>query len=137
MEHQLWKAIVAVLLCLDNLRTPARFDFSDEDIVKVYSWAVLGDRPTSWACRTQHWPAHLRKPQAGGGPAALHRHHGKPVPGLRAATEEGPGRGGAAVRQPDELGRRAHVPAGLGADPSPGPPVGPGQARAAAAETAG
>ena len=35
MEHQLWKAIVAVLLTLDKPRTPTRFDFSDEDIANV------------------------------------------------------------------------------------------------------
>lgn len=61
MEHQLWKAIVAVLLSLDKPRTPTRFDFSDEDIVKSYYWAVIHDRPTSWTCRKEHWPIHLRK----------------------------------------------------------------------------
>ena len=61
MEHQLWKAIVAVLLTLDKPRTPTRFDFSDEDIVKVYYWSVICDRPTSWACCKKHWPIHLRK----------------------------------------------------------------------------
>ncbi len=61
MEHQLWKAIVAVLLTLDKPPTPTRFDWSDEDIVKVYSWSVIHDRPTSWACRKEHWPIHLRK----------------------------------------------------------------------------
>lgn len=62
MEHQLWKAIVAAVLSLDNPPTPARFDFSDQDIVKVYYWSVICDRPTSWACRKEHWPIHLRKP---------------------------------------------------------------------------
>jgi Transposase DDE domain len=61
MEHRLWQAIVAVLSTLDNPRTPSRFDFSDQDIVKVYYWAVICDRPTSWACRKEHWPVHLRK----------------------------------------------------------------------------
>jgi len=61
MEHQLWKAIVALLATLDKRRTPTRFDFSDEDIVKVYYWSVICDRPTSWACRKEHWPIHLRK----------------------------------------------------------------------------
>ncbi len=61
MEHQLWKAIVALLRTLDKPRTPTRFDFRDEDLVKVYYWSVICDRPTSWACRKQHWPIHLRK----------------------------------------------------------------------------
>src|SRR2546423_2676774 len=61
MEHQLFNAIVAVLLSLNNPRAPTRFAFSDEEIVKVYYWSVLCDRPTSWACRKEHWPLHLRK----------------------------------------------------------------------------
>jgi hypothetical protein len=61
MEHQLWKTIVALLLALDMPRTPTRFDFSDRDIVAVYYWSVLGDRPTSWAGRPASWPPHLRK----------------------------------------------------------------------------
>jgi Transposase DDE domain len=61
MEHQLFKAIVALLRTLDKPRTPSRFDFSDEEIVLVYYWSVICDRPTSWACHPQHWPIHLRK----------------------------------------------------------------------------
>lgn len=61
MEHQLWKSIVALLLSLDKNRKSTRFDFSDVDIVKVYYWAVISDRPTVWACRLINWPLHLRK----------------------------------------------------------------------------
>jgi hypothetical protein len=61
MEHQLWKAIVASFGILDTPRKRTRFDFSDEDIVKVYYWSVICDRPTSWACRKANWPLHLRK----------------------------------------------------------------------------
>jgi Transposase DDE domain len=61
MEHQLWKAIVAVLLALDQTAPTTAFDFGDADIVKVYYWSVICDRPTSWACRKEHWPLHLRK----------------------------------------------------------------------------
>ena len=61
MEHQLWKAIVAALLSLDNPPTPTRFAFSDRDIVQVYYGAVICDRPTSWACYKKHWPLHRRK----------------------------------------------------------------------------
>jgi hypothetical protein len=61
VEYRLWQAIVAVLSTLSNPRTPARFDFTDTDIVRVYYWAVICDRPTSWACRREHWPVHLRK----------------------------------------------------------------------------
>lgn len=61
MEHQLWKAIVAVVAGLDTPPTPARFDFSDVDVVAVHYWAVICDRPTSWACDRRHWPLALRK----------------------------------------------------------------------------
>lgn len=61
MEHQLWKAIVAILATLDKTRMTTAFDFSAEDIVKVYYWAVIHDRPVSWACRRGHWPIHRRK----------------------------------------------------------------------------
>lgn len=60
MEHQLWKAIVAVLRALDKAPKTTAFDFSDADIVQVYYWSVICDRPTSWACRREHWPPHLR-----------------------------------------------------------------------------
>jgi hypothetical protein len=63
MEHQLWKAIVALLAQLDKPRTPARFQFTDEEIVCVYYWAVIHDRPNRWACVKNHWPIHLRKRQ--------------------------------------------------------------------------
>ena len=66
MEHQLYKAIVAVLATLDKPRNPMRFDFRDEDIVRVYYWSVICDRPTSWACRKEHWPT---APASGRGPA--------------------------------------------------------------------
>jgi hypothetical protein len=61
LEHQLDKAIVALLATLDKPPTTTAFDFSDEVIVKVYSWPVLCDRSTSWACRKRHWPIHRRK----------------------------------------------------------------------------
>jgi DDE family transposase len=60
MEHQLFNSIVALLDSLDKSRTPTRFDFSDRDIVRVYYWAVIHDRPTCWACQRPNWPIHLR-----------------------------------------------------------------------------
>jgi hypothetical protein len=61
MEHHLWKTIVSLLLVQDNPAVSIRFDFSDEEIVKVYYWSVICDRPTSWACQHKNWPLHLRK----------------------------------------------------------------------------
>ena len=48
MEHQLWKAIVAVLKMLCKRPKPTRFDFSDEDIVRVYYWSVIHDRTVTF-----------------------------------------------------------------------------------------
>ena len=56
MEHQLWRSIIAVVTELNKARKRTRFDFSDEDIVKVFYWAVIHDRPTAWACQRRHWP---------------------------------------------------------------------------------
>jgi len=63
MEHQLWQSIVAVLAALHKSPKPRAYDFSDADIVKVHYWAVLHDRPVSWACQPRHWPLwHRRRP---------------------------------------------------------------------------
>jgi hypothetical protein len=61
MEHQLWKAIVAVLSTLGNSRKRRMDDFTDHDIVKVFYWAVIHDRPTAWACCPKNWPIHQRR----------------------------------------------------------------------------
>ena len=61
MEYQLWLSIIAVLSALDKPRSAARFDFSDEDIVKVFYWCVIHDRPVSWACQSRNWPLHCRR----------------------------------------------------------------------------
>jgi len=34
--------------------------YSDRWILLVYLWAVIHDRPVSWACRPANWPADLR-----------------------------------------------------------------------------
>jgi hypothetical protein len=61
MEHQLWKAIVAVLATLDKPRKPVIRKFSDEDIVKVHYWSVIHDRGMEWACCKHNWPIHRRR----------------------------------------------------------------------------
>jgi hypothetical protein len=38
----------------------AAFAFGDEDIVKVYYWSVIHDRPVRWACQSRHWPLYRR-----------------------------------------------------------------------------
>lgn len=61
MERQLWKAIVVVLGEIDKGRLSNRFDFSDDRVVEVFFWAVIHDRPISWACRREHWPIDCRR----------------------------------------------------------------------------
>jgi hypothetical protein len=61
MEHQLWKAIVAVLAGFGKPRFNPREAYTDHDIVKIYYWAVIHDRPHSWALQRCHWPPHLRR----------------------------------------------------------------------------
>lgn len=61
MEHQLWTSIVAVVVALSKKPTPAIFDFSDEEIVKLHYWAVIHDRPVSWACDPKNWPLWRRR----------------------------------------------------------------------------
>ena len=61
MEHQLWTAIVAVVAEMDKPRARPTFDFADDVIVRVWYWAVLHDRPVSWACRPENWPPGYRR----------------------------------------------------------------------------
>jgi hypothetical protein len=59
MEHQLFLSILAVLNTLDQRSSPF-WEFSDHDIVTVFYWAVLHDRPVSWAVQARNWPLHRR-----------------------------------------------------------------------------
>jgi hypothetical protein len=61
MEHQLWKQIVAFLETIDKPRNRARCTFKNEEIVLVWFWAVLHDRPVCWACDRRNWPICLRR----------------------------------------------------------------------------
>jgi hypothetical protein len=61
MEHQLWKAIVALVATLGKARKRRAKDYTDHDIVQVYYWAVIHDRSQAWACQPKHWPIHLRR----------------------------------------------------------------------------
>ena len=65
MERQLWNAIVQIL---EEIRKPAlsgNFDYCIQQVLKVWFWAVVHDRPVSWATNSRNWPA---------------RHRGTPLP---------------------------------------------------------
>jgi len=56
MERQLLKEIVAVAKRLVERSSTGRAVFSDLQIVRVFYWAVLHDRPLLWACDSRNWP---------------------------------------------------------------------------------
>ena len=53
MERELWKQLYVIVVRLDNLWTNALYRTAE--IVVVYLWAVIHDRPTSWACDPKNW----------------------------------------------------------------------------------
>ena len=57
MERELWQALY--LLATDLDKRWGGWKDSTAEIVVVYFWAVLHDRPTSWAARPAEWPADL------------------------------------------------------------------------------
>lgn len=61
MERQLWKAILCVLKDVDNPKQNTRWKYSTIQIVKVWVWSVIHDRPVSWACQRSNWPPYEQK----------------------------------------------------------------------------
>jgi hypothetical protein len=55
MEREAWTELMATLSGLPD-RRPRRAQFNNHEIVRVYLWAVLHDRPTCWACDPRSWP---------------------------------------------------------------------------------
>ena len=53
MERELWNQLYAIVVRLDNLWTNGLY--RPAEIVVVYLWAVIHDRPTSWACDRKNW----------------------------------------------------------------------------------
>jgi hypothetical protein len=61
MELQLWLKIVTLINQNSKPGFSLHFSFSDADILKVWFWSVIHDRPISWAVQRQNWPVHLRR----------------------------------------------------------------------------
>ncbi len=55
MERGLFRVLRAELRRIGRRRTDRRQTHTDATIVEVYFWAVLHDRPVSWACRIESW----------------------------------------------------------------------------------
>jgi Transposase DDE domain len=58
MERELWKLLYLVARKLDNPWGSWRY--SRAEVLAVYFWAVVHDRPTSWATDRAEWPDDLR-----------------------------------------------------------------------------
>lgn len=60
MERKLWTQLYPLVASACQRISHPKVVFSDRWILLVYLWAVLHDRPTSWACRPENWPGELR-----------------------------------------------------------------------------
>src|SRR5271154_620731 len=58
MERELWTLLYAIAVKLD--KQWGRWKYSTSDIVVVYFWCVVNDRPMSWAVVKMNWPEDLR-----------------------------------------------------------------------------
>jgi len=57
MEDRLWDIVCVVL---SRCKLSSRQRYSDGEILLVFLWAVLHDRPMNWACQVGHWPPRRR-----------------------------------------------------------------------------
>ncbi len=61
MEHSLFREIKREIRRAGRRRHDGRQAYTDGTILEVYFWAVINDRPTSWATNPHHWPKGLRR----------------------------------------------------------------------------
>ena len=57
MERELWKLLYLIAIKLD--KPWGHWKYSTADIVVVYLWCVICDRPMCWGVEKAHWPADL------------------------------------------------------------------------------
>src|SRR3990172_3824967 len=57
MEREFWNLLYAISTRLD--RDWGRWKFSSADVVVVFFWGVVNDRPMSWAVVKTNWPEDL------------------------------------------------------------------------------
>lgn len=55
MERELWQWMMRGVRRLPPTR-PRNAVYTDHQILAVYLWAALHDRPVSWACQRENWP---------------------------------------------------------------------------------
>lgn len=61
MERERFLILRAALRRLGQRRSDGRQTYTDAAILAVYLWAVVNDRPTSWASEPSNWPRGLRR----------------------------------------------------------------------------
>lgn len=61
MQHELFRLFARLLRALGRRRHDPRQVYTDATILEVFLWAVICDRPVSWACEARHWPPGLRR----------------------------------------------------------------------------
>jgi hypothetical protein len=59
MERKLYGRLYQAVWAVRHPCPPAGVSHADRWIVLVFLWAAVHDRPTSWACRPEHWPDRL------------------------------------------------------------------------------
>jgi hypothetical protein len=59
MERKLWTRLYPIIVASCQRISHSKVLFSDRWILLIYFWAVLHDRPTSWACQHENWPDDL------------------------------------------------------------------------------
>ena len=55
MERELWNILASDLTTLATLERSGRCTHPATRIARIYLWAVLHDRPVSWACDKRNW----------------------------------------------------------------------------------
>ncbi len=65
MDRQVWKVLVCSVRSADRrvARAGRRPHFSDQQILKMYLWSVMHDRPLCWACDRAHYNGSFRSRQ--------------------------------------------------------------------------
>ena len=57
MEGELWEVVYPMLQELGKQYRETKVQYQTWRIAEVFLWAVLHDRPVSWACQRCNWPA--------------------------------------------------------------------------------
>ena len=88
MERQLWKTIVQLIQEINKQKGSPRCQFSSVAILKVWFWAVIHDRPVSWACQRCNWSIWDRRMKLPSNATMSRRLRSKTVVGLLAEVEK-------------------------------------------------